>query len=135
MNRGLFDALMYGFTLFEKREIVPRADSIREELLWLSTSNLQLVDALSGSGTDRKDKIQFKFETWIASLREIVGYSTTEPRTFSAALKEALWKANPTCAAEDCGMKILDPSDAEVDHLEYYWRGGRTIPKNARLVH
>lgn len=100
VNRGLYDILMYGFSLYEKRDVVPFADPLREELLWLSTSNDMFIDALSGSGTDSKDKIQLKFETWISSLRDILGYSKPEPRAFSRELKERIWKANPTCAYE-----------------------------------
>jgi hypothetical protein len=124
---------MFGFTLYEKRDIVPLSDAIREEMLWLETSDEKFIDALSGSGTDRKDKIQLKFETWINSLREVIGYSSGERRNFSSDFKERLWRANPVCAID--GSKILDPDDAEVDHIEFYWRGGRTIPENARLVH
>lgn len=135
LNRGLFDILMLGFSLFEKNQIMPYIDSIREELLWLSTSNEKFIDALSGSGTDSKEKIQFKFDTWIASLRKIVGYPNTEPRCFSWDLKRRLWEAEPICAYEKCGQRILDVDDAEIDHVEFYWRGGKTIPSNARLVH
>jgi hypothetical protein len=137
LNRGLFDIIMLGFSLplYEKRDVVPLADAIREEMLWLETTNDKFIDALSGSGTDRKDKIQLKFDTWLSSLKQILGYSSGEPRNFSAELKERLWKANPYCAIETCNQKILDTDDAEVDHIEFYWRGGKTIPENARLVH
>ena len=135
VNRGLFDILMFGFTLYEEREIIPRQDAIREELLWLSTADERFVDALSGSSTDRKDKVQLKFETWISSLRNIVGYSKSEPRSFSWNLKKKLWEANPVCAEIGCQQRILDPDDAEVDHIEFYWRGGKTIEENARLIH
>lgn len=135
VNRGLFDILMFGFTLYEKSQVIPYGDALREELLWLSTSNPTFIDALSGSGTDKKEKIQLKFETWLNSLRTVMGYPSTEPRNFSWELKKELWEFNPVCAYEKCGQKILDLDDAEVDHIEFYWRGGKTIPENARLVH
>lgn len=34
-----------------------------------------------------------------------------------------------------CGQKIHNIDDAAVDHIEQYWRGGQTIPDNARLTH
>ncbi|HET6494136.1 MAG TPA: HNH endonuclease [Thermoleophilia bacterium] len=34
-----------------------------------------------------------------------------------------------------CGQQISDVDDAAVDHIEQYWRGGQTIPDNARLAH
>lgn len=135
VNRGLFDILMFGFSLFEKNQIMPHVDSIREELLWLSTSNEKFIDALSGSGTDSKEKIHYKFDMWIASLRKIVGYPTCEPRSYSWGLKLQLWQNNPICAYEKCGQRIIDVDDSEIDHIQFYWRGGKTIPSNARLVH
>ena len=33
------------------------------------------------------------------------------------------------------GQKIHIFDDAEVDHIEQYWRGGKTIPANAQLTH
>lgn len=44
-----------------------------------------------------------------------------------------LFKENPTCAI--CGNGIQHIDDAAVDHIEQYWRGGKTIPENARLTH
>ena len=135
VNRGLCDILMFGFTLFQKNQVIPYSDAIREELLWLSTHNNEFIDALSGSGTDQKEKIQLKFDTWIHSLRKLIGYPKNEKRNFTWELKQQLWKTNPTCAYEKCGQKINDIDDAEVDHVQFYWRGGKTIPKNTRLVH
>src|SRR5207244_3355238 len=54
-------------------------------------------------------------------------------RVFSAQLKQALFKADPTCVF--CGQRIQDIDDAAVDHIEPYWLGGRTIDSNARLLH
>jgi len=70
-----------------------------------------------------------KFETWLNSLRTVLGYPSTEPRTFSWALKKKLWESNTICRYEKCGQKILDLDDAEVDHIEFYWRGGKTIAR------
>ena len=59
--------------------------------------------------------------------------SANEPRSFSLALKQSLFDADPACKL--CGQRIHDLDDAEVDHVVHYWRGGATIGKNARLAH
>jgi len=133
INKGLFDIIMFGFTQYEKNQIVPFADSIREELLYLMTSSPAFIDALGGSGTDRTEKVQLKFDTWLAALRVILGYNKPEPRGFSYNLKQQLYKSGSTCTI--CNQKIQTIDDAEVDHIDFYWRGGKTIPANARLTH
>jgi 5-methylcytosine-specific restriction endonuclease McrA len=30
---------------------------------------------------------------------------------------------------------VAKRSDADIDHIKHYWRGGKTIPENARLTH
>lgn len=54
-------------------------------------------------------------------------------RIFSQQLKKELFEQNSNCSI--CGnvIKLLD--DSALDHEEHYWRGGATIPENARLVH
>jgi len=133
MNKGLFDIIMFGFTMYDENQIVPNSDIIREELLWMMTHEEDFVDAISGSGTDSKEKTLMRFDKWLSALKEIVGTPKTEPRTFSLEYKKQLWESNPTCAI--CGQKIHIIDDAEVDHIEQYWRGGKTIPLNARLTH
>ncbi|WP_367997209.1 HNH endonuclease [Planktothrix pseudagardhii] len=32
-------------------------------------------------------------------------------------------------------FKVTLINDAALDHEKHYWRGGKTIPDNARLVH
>jgi len=132
VNRALYDVIMFGFSRYEKRQIVPRSDSIREELLYLMTHNDDFIDAILFH-TDKKEKVEKRFKIWLASLEEIVGLPVEEPRTFMSHYKRQLWEEKPVCAI--CGNEIKLLDDAELDHIEYYWRGGRTIPKNARLVH
>lgn len=55
-------------------------------------------------------------------------------RCFSRTLKEEMYKqSNKVC--EIYGQKIADIYDAALDHDTHYWRGGKTVPDNARLVH
>jgi hypothetical protein len=56
-----------------------------------------------------------------------------QTRCFTRKLKEELFAADPTCAL--CGQAISEVDDSAVDHIEQYWRGGKTIPENARLTH
>ena len=132
INKALFDIVMWGFTLYEKNQVMPYLDAIREELIYLMTSDEDFIRSITKS-TDKKEHIYIRFSKWQESLRKIIGYPRHEPRTFSLKLKEELWRKNPYCAI--CGQKIHLLDDAEVDHIEEYWRGGKTIPENARLVH
>lgn len=132
INKALFDVVMYGFTRYEENQIVPNSDSIREELINLMTHDRDFLDAIS-TYTDNKDKIQLRFDRWLSALKEIVVNSKMGPRNFSLQYKKQMWESNPTCAI--CGQKIHLVDDAEVDHIEQYWKGGKTIPSNARLSH
>lgn len=132
INQALYDIVMFGFTQYDKSQVVPLADAVREELIWLMTHDQDFIDSVLIS-TSSRDKVYTRFEKWIHSLKEVLGAPKTEERNFSISLKEQLFSANPTCAI--CGQRIHTVDDSEVDHVEFYWRGGKTIPSNARLVH
>ena len=130
---ALFDIIMWGFANYEKNQIIPKADTIREELIYLMTHDQDFIDSImiQTSGTEQ---VQKRFEIWKNSLKEVVGYiGKKEPRIFSFSLKKELFELDSTCKI--CEQAILNIDDAEVDHIEHYWRGGKTIPENARLVH
>lgn len=131
INKALFDVVMYGFTRYEENQIVPTGDSIREALIHLITNDDDFVDAIS-TYTDNKNKIQVRFEKWLSELKEIV-LQTNEPRCFDLQYKRQLWESDPTCAI--CGQRIHLVDDGEIDHIDQYWRGGKTLPSNARLTH
>jgi hypothetical protein len=132
INKALFDVVMYGFTDYDKHQIVPKSDAIREEMIWLMTHDQGFIDAIMISTND-KPKVLERFEKWTKALRNIVGYPVKEPRTFSSAIKKSLYDSNNVCSI--CGQEIRFIDDSEVDHVDFYWRGGRTIPANARLAH
>ena len=132
LNRALFDVVMFGFSRYEKRDVVPRSDAIQEELIWMMTHNDAFIDTMLYH-TDKKENVEKRFKVWVDSLETIIGLPIKEPRVFSAHYKKQLWEANPTCAI--CNQRIQLPDDSEVDHIDFYWRGGNTIPSNARLVH
>ncbi|MHA1249433.1 MAG: HNH endonuclease family protein [Candidatus Helarchaeota archaeon] len=129
-NKALYDVIMYGFTLFEKSQVIPCKDSIKEELIYLMTKDQKFIDSIRISTTSRKS-IDYRFSKWEQSLREIC--NAPQSRAFSFALKKQLYDKNPYCAI--CNKSILTLDDAEIDHIEQYWRGGQTIPDNARLTH
>jgi hypothetical protein len=133
VNRGLFDIITFGFTRYEKSQVIPFADTIREELIGLLSHNNDFINAVAGSGTDKKEKIELKFDIWLSLLKNIIGYKKAEPRSFSYSLKEQLYKSNPICAL--CNQKIQIIDDSEIDHIDPYSQGGKTMEQNARLTH
>ena len=133
INMGLFEVVMYGFSIYKKNQIMPNSDSIREELIDLTTSNSDFINSISGTGTTNTQKVHLRFKMWEDSLQKIIGVPNNEPRLFSLDFKRKLYERDPTCAV--CGQRIHDIDDASVDHIEQYWRGGKTIPENSRLTH
>jgi len=132
INQALFDVIMFSFTQYDQNQVVPLADPIREELIWLMTHDQEFIDSILIS-TSSKDKVYTRFEKWIHFLKEVLGAPRREERCFTLSLKEQLFNANPTCAIDSQRIHTVD--DAEIDHVDFYWRGGKTIPSNARLVH
>lgn len=133
INKGLFDVLMNGFTRYEQNQIMPYKDALKEELFWLMTDHKGFIESITGAGTDNKTKLDKKYRIWLESLEKTIGFPTTEPRRFSWELKYQLYNSTPVCSI--CHQKIESVDDSEVDHIEFYWRGGKTIPENARLAH
>lgn len=132
LNVALWDTLLYSLSFFEKSQIIPYADRIREEFLDLMSSDVTFVEYIT-STTDNTDRVLYRARVWQERLRAVTSDAGQGPRTFSLALKQSLYEADPTC--QMCGQRIHDLDDAEVDHIEHYWRGGKTIPENARLAH
>jgi hypothetical protein len=131
-NASLYDILMYGFTAYDKNQVYPCLDSIREALIWLMTEDQELIDAIELSTSSVK-MVRTRFDKWRQTLQQVVGSLRREPRCFTRKIKEELFKQDPTCTL--CGQRILDVDDAAVDHIEQYWLGGKTVPENARLTH
>lgn len=132
LNVALWDTILYTFSYYEKHQIVPIADRIREEFVDLMTNDLTFVEYITIT-TDKPERIQHRAEGWRKKLHFLIGVSDSEPRTFSRKLKQELIKKDSTC--QICMQHINDIDDAEVDHIQHYWRGGKTIPDNARLTH
>lgn len=131
-NASLYDILMCSFAEVDKNKIYQNLDSIREALIRLMTNDQEFIDSIELS-TSSVQAVTKRFDKWRLALQEIVGIAQKEPRCFPLKLKEELYKNDHTCMI--CGQKIQNIDDAASDHIEQYWKGGKTIPENARLTH
>lgn len=128
-NKVLFDVVMTSFAQYDKSQIIPYSDSIREALI-----NIILTDYkfLPKDGTLSSSNVKYRFTKWYNELQSIITHKK-QPRNFSYSLKEELYRNDNTCSY--CGQKIRNIDDSEIDHDKPYWKGGETIPENARLMH
>ena len=134
-NAALQDAVLYAFgtRLNRRQAIIQNADAIRESLI-----NLMVNDAEFQANCDQHTsdtvKVQGRIRAWERELDDVLRDAEPDtPRRFSRQLKLELLEADPTCRI--CGQHINDPDTAEIDHITPYWRGGASIPENARLSH
>jgi hypothetical protein len=131
-NASLYDVLMGLFAKEDKNVVFQNLDSIRESLIYLMTSNQKFIDSIELS-TSSVQAVTTRFDIWRFELQDIIGINRREDRLFTREFKKILYDKNPTCKI--CGQYIQDIDDAMVDHVDQYWKGGRTIPDNARLTH
>lgn len=131
-NASLYDILMYSFAREEKNTIFRNLDAVREALIYLMTSDQEFIDSIELS-TSSLQAVTKRFDKWRLTLQQVVGIQHKEARCFSHALKQQLFEKNPTC--EICAQKIQTVDDSALDHIEQFWRGGKTVPENARLTH
>lgn len=132
VNKALFDAVMWVGTRFEKRQILPVKDEIRERLIALMTGDQEFIESVTLATADLP-KIKYRFERWLGEVDAAVRLAPREKRLFSYALKQRLFEQNATCAL--CHQRIETLDDAEVDHHLPYADGGVTEESNARLAH
>lgn len=134
VNATVFQVITVSFTNYDLVQITQRSDAIYEEYLDLVSKDSNWEDCVTKSTGDAA-KIRYAFETWGQRLASVM--SSTVPadsqRIFSRTLKREMFQQNPMCAI--CGQEIRLMNDAALDHEEHYWRGGQTVPSNARLVH
>lgn len=131
-NYSLYDILMWSFSDIDKNNAMKNADSIREAFINLMSTDREFIQSIELS-TSSRDAVTTRFDKWRKELIDVVDVYHQEKRCFSRAFKQSLYDKNPTCAI--CDNHINDVDDAAVDHIEQYWRGGKTIPENARLTH
>ncbi|MBD1925144.1 DUF262 domain-containing protein [Trichocoleus sp. FACHB-90] len=132
INLSIFDVVMVGFTQHDQREIILRADAIRNKLYDLMTTNQDFIEAILYK-TSEKNKVQKRFRIWLYTLDEIIGSSVSDLRLFSYAFRKKLYEDDQTCSI--CGQRIMSLEDSVVDHTIPYSLGGTTEPDNGRLTH
>lgn len=134
VNASIFQAIAVSFTSYELNQITQRADAIYEEYLDLISCDSTWVDCVSSSTGD-SNKIRYVFQTWNDRLAKVMENSipTDTQRLFSRSLKREIYQQNTACTI--CNQDIKSINDAVLDHEEHYWRGGKTIPSNARIAH
>lgn len=131
-NSSLYDVWMGVFWDKDKNQVFSSLDALREALIDLMVSNEAFIDSILIGTSDTK-KVRTRFDIARQIVDDILSDSEKQPRCFSHELKQELFDKNPTCAI--CGQHIQHIDDAAVDHIDQYWRGGKTIPENARLAH
>jgi len=132
INEGIFDVQMYGFTEYNKRDVIGKAMVIKEAFIDLMTLDGAFVESIE-KGTYDTTKVKFRTEKWFQRLREVIGYPAHDRRFYTFEEKEALFKSSRVCHL--CGNEISFIEDAHVDHIERYSEGGKTTIKNGKLSH
>jgi hypothetical protein len=131
-NASLFDVLMYVFAEQEKNRVYAALDSLREGIIDLMATDQRFNDSIQLS-TSSTEAVKHRFDKMRGVIEGVLSEHRIQPRCFTRQLKQELFQANPTCGL--CNQTIQELDDAAVDHVEQYWRGGKTIPENARLAH
>jgi hypothetical protein len=134
LNASVFQVLTVSFAEHDVGALTRTADSIFEAYVDLIATDEIWTDCVQRT-TGEPSRIEYAFTTWNVRLRSIMkaAEDNDAARCFSRSLKEEIYAQDNICHM--CGQKIVLVNDAAPDHVEQYWRGGRTVPENARLVH
>lgn len=133
-NYSLYDILMYSFSRVDQNKVRQNLDIIREALIYLMVNDPEFIKSIEIS-TSSIQAVTTRFDKWRLMLQDIIGISEKEPRLFKYEDKNKLFKSDEDNICDLCGQKIRDIDDAHVDHIEQYWKGGKTELSNARLTH
>jgi Protein of unknown function DUF262 len=133
-NAAVLQVIAVSFTAYDIGHLTRCADSIYESYIDLITVDDKWVDSVSVSTGDYS-KLEYAVTTWEERLKSalISAKPNDKKRLFTRSLKEQMYEENSTCKI--CEQKIASIVDAALDHNEMYWKGGLTVPSNARLVH
>jgi len=133
-NAAVFQVISTSFTRYDLGQLTRSADAIYEEYLDMVSTDEKWRDYVRRA-TGETGRIEYVFATWGDRLKAAL--RATEPndgvRLFSRELKKELFDQSRTCQL--CGQEIKLLNDAVLDHDKHYWRGGKTVPENARLTH
>lgn len=132
VNRALYDIVMWGFTQYEKSQVVGKADAIRDALISLTIQDEEFRAAITAATGDKYRAI-YRFDKWRETLAAVVGTGDVGARLFTAEVKRNLFMSSQQCAI--CSQTIHTIDDAEVDHVTPFSKGGTTDIQNAQLVH
>ena len=134
INASVFQCISTSFAEYDSGQITRAADRIREGYLDLMISDEKWIDCVRRA-TGERARLAHVFDSWKRRLEDCVGNSEpNDPqRTFSRQLKDEMYRQSQICAICENKIELID--DAAMDHEKHYWRGGKTIPENARLVH
>lgn len=132
INKALFDVVMFWFARYEKRQIVPIKDAIRERFIELMATNQDFIDAIT-LGTGDVSRVRFRFDMVKSVLEGLINVPSLERRLFTLEEKAALYDRNSTC--KFCGQRVESIDDAEVDHRVRFADGGPTALDNAAIAH
>jgi uncharacterized protein with ParB-like and HNH nuclease domain len=133
INAAVFQVISASFSEYSYHQVVEKADLIYEAYVNILDSDKEWLDFVT-SRTGDTNSVHYTFELWEGTLKEIMKSPLSrEPRAFSKKLKESMFRSNNVCKA--CEQEIKTMDDAHLDHEEHYWKGGKTVPENARLLH
>ena len=132
-NEGILDAQMVGFMEYEKHDIAPKIQVIKDAFIDLSCTPAFIETVEIGTYDTKMTKK--RMEKWLAKLREVVDYPSDEKRLYTFEEKKALFERKDGNICKECKNQIMDIDDAHVDHIERYVEGGKTIIKNAQITH
>ncbi|HOG24559.1 MAG TPA: HNH endonuclease signature motif containing protein, partial [Candidatus Omnitrophota bacterium] len=133
INEGLFDIQMYGFTQYEKRDVIKKAMAIKDAFIEVMTQDRAFIESIE-RGTYDTQRVKLRTEKWLQRLRDIIGYPENDRRLYTFEEKKALYEAGKEVCYH-CGGKIAFIEDAHVDHLERFSEGGKTTIKNGKISH
>lgn len=133
-NAAIFQCISTSFSSYDIGQLTRNADAIYEEYVDLITMDEEWIDCVRRA-TGESTRLNYVFNTWRERLSKIMDSVPTndEKRVFSRNLKMELFNQDKTCLI--CGQEIKLLDDAALDHEKHYWRGGATVPENARLTH
>lgn len=134
INATVFQVLSVSMTEYDLGQITRAADRIKEAYLDLLSTDSRWIECV-GQSTGDPSKIEYSFKVWGELLHHAIGQEVPNDtqRLFTYQLKEEMFKQNPSCSI--CSQKIQLINDAALDHTVHYWKGGQTVPENARLAH
>jgi hypothetical protein len=133
LNEGLTDIQLCCFMEYEKREIVPKSQAVKDAFIDL-VCNPEFVETIE-IGTYSTNMAKKRTNMWFSVLRDIMAYPEQDRRLYTYEEKVQLFSRENGDVCQICKNKIANIDDAHVDHIERFADGGKTVVKNAQLTH